>query len=102
MGLLATFLATASNTNIYTFEMAPVYTLMESEVLCKMRRLIGWEGGEGDGIFSPGGSISNFYGLILARYWKFPESKTKGILGLPQMALFCSEEVLKISVSGQI
>ena len=54
---------------------------------------MGWEGGHGDGIFAPGGSASNLYGLLLARYHKFPESKSKGIQHLQDMAIFCSEEV---------
>ena len=93
MGLLASFISTTTNTSMYTFEMAPVYSLMESEVLSKLRELIGWEGGKGDGIFSPGGSMSNIYGLLLARYKKFPESKMQGICDLPQMAILCSENV---------
>ncbi len=75
----------------YTFEMAPVFSLMEAEVLKKLREMIGWSGGEG--IFSPGGSISNLYGLMAARFHKFPETKTKGVMGLPQMVLFGSQQV---------
>ena len=93
VGVLASFLSVASNTNVYTYEMAPVFSLMESEVLQKLRELVGWKGGMGDGIFSPGGSMSNMYGLVLARYFNTPESKVKGILSLPQMAIFCSEDV---------
>ena len=93
VGLMASFMTVATNTNMYTFEMAPVFSLMEKEVLCKLRHLVGWEGGRGDGIFSPGGSISNLYSLILARYQKYPQSKTEGIHGLPQMAIFCSDQV---------
>ena len=93
IGLLAQFITAATSTSMYTFEMAPVYSMMEAEVLHKMRELIGWEGGSGDGIFSPGGSFSNIYGLLLARYQKFPESKSEGIRDLPQMAIFCSEQV---------
>ena len=89
--MLGLFLTAAANTSMYTFEMAPVFSLMEGEVLSKMRELIGWK--NGDGIFSPGGSISNLYGLLLARFRKFPETKFKGIASLPQMALFCSEQV---------
>ena len=33
----------------------------------------------GDGIFSPGGSLSNMYGMVLARQAKHPDFKTKGI-----------------------
>lgn len=32
--------------------MAPVLTIMEAELLHKMRLLVGWE--DGDGIFTPG------------------------------------------------
>lgn len=89
---MALFLTTVTNTSMYTFEMAPVFSLMEGEVLSKMRELIGWQ--SGDGIFAPGGSISNLYGLLLARFKRFPGTKTKGITNLPQMALFCSEQVI--------
>ena len=101
MGLLASFLSTASNTSMYTFEMAPVFSLMESEVLRKLRELVGWEDGKGDGIFSPGGSISNLYGLILARFKKYRQSKKEGIMGLPQMVIFCSEDVSVYTTCGQ-
>lgn len=38
----------------FTYEIAPVFVLMEQLTLKKMREIIGWPGGEGDGIFSPG------------------------------------------------
>ena len=91
IGMMGLFLTAVTNTSMYTFEMAPVFSLMEGEVLSKMRELIGWQ--SGDGIFAPGGSISNLYGLLLARFQRFPEAKSKGILNLPQMAIFCSEQV---------
>lgn len=37
----------------YTYEVAPVFTLMEEAVLRKMMEMIGWEEG-GDGIFNAG------------------------------------------------
>lgn len=36
----------------YTFEVAPVFTLMEQSVLNKMSKLVGFQ--NGDGIFCPG------------------------------------------------
>lgn len=36
----------------YTYEIAPVFVLMEEVVLQKLRELVGW--GSGDGIFCPG------------------------------------------------
>ena len=40
----------------FTYEIAPVFVLMEQLTLKKMREIIGWPEGEGDGIFSPGKS----------------------------------------------
>lgn len=36
----------------YTYEVAPVFTLIEEVVLRKMMEMVGWE--EGDGIFNAG------------------------------------------------
>lgn len=38
----------------FTYEIAPVFVLMEQLTLKKMREMIGWPNGEGDGLFSPG------------------------------------------------
>lgn len=89
-GLGATWLAESLNTNQHTFEVAPVFSLIELKILEEVKKLIGYD--EGDGIFSPGGSISNMYGMVLARYKKIPESKTKGLHGLPILVAFTSEE----------
>lgn len=43
----------------FTYEIAPVFVLMEKLTLKKMREIIGWPNGEGDGIFSPGKSTTN-------------------------------------------
>ncbi|CAB1343458.1 unnamed protein product [Coregonus sp. 'balchen'] len=74
----------------YTYEVAPVFVLMEDEVLSKLRSLVGWA--EGDGIFCPGGTVSNMYAMNLARYRAFPEVKLKGQLALPRLAVFTSQE----------
>ena len=39
----------------YTFEVAPVFTLMEEVTLRKLRECVGFT--EGDGIFCPGGKF---------------------------------------------
>ncbi|XP_015276853.1 PREDICTED: cysteine sulfinic acid decarboxylase [Gekko japonicus] len=78
------------NTSQYTYEIAPVFVLMEEVVLKQLRKLIGWEGG--DGIFCPGGSISNIYAMNVARYHCFPECKQKGNWAVPRLAAFTSVE----------
>ncbi|KAM5181246.1 cysteine sulfinic acid decarboxylase [Mantella aurantiaca] len=78
------------NTSQYTYEVAPVFVLMENEVLRTMRSFLGWN--TGDGIFCPGGSISNMYAINVARFHRFPHCKEKGLHALPRLALFTSQE----------
>lgn len=41
-----------------------------------------------------GGSMSNIYAMNVARYYKHPEVKTKGLCGLQkQLSMFTSEKV---------
>ena len=75
----------------FTYEVAPVFVLMETEVLKGLRQLVGWT--EGDGLFCPGGSTSNMYAMNLARYRLYPEVKTQGLWGLPRLTVFTSAEV---------
>uniref|UniRef100_A0A8C9RT33 Cysteine sulfinic acid decarboxylase n=1 Tax=Scleropages formosus TaxID=113540 RepID=A0A8C9RT33_SCLFO len=85
------FLTEALNTSQYTYEVAPVFVLMEDVVLSKLRSLVGWS--DGDGIFCPGGSVSNIYAMNLARYRAFPQVKLKGLWSVPRLAVFTSEEL---------
>ena len=53
----------------------------------------GWREGEGDGLMSPGGSISNMYGMVLARHHKFPAAKSSGVGAIGRtLVAFTSEE----------
>lgn len=90
-GVAGSWLSDALNTNIHTFEVAPAFIIIEHHVLGYIRKLFGW-GDQGDGIFSPGGSLSNMYGMMLGRHWKFPELKSKGLFGHPPIVAFTSEE----------
>ncbi|XP_064149281.1 glutamate decarboxylase 1-like [Loxodonta africana] len=92
IGLAGEWLTATANTNMFTYEIAPVFTVMETIVLKKMYEIIGWKETEADGLFSPGGSISNLYGILVARYKQYPEIKTKGMTALPHIVLFVSEQ----------
>lgn len=48
------WLTATANTNMFTYEIAPVFILMETVVMRKMREIIGpgWE--NGDSILAPG------------------------------------------------
>lgn len=61
------------NGNMYTYEMAACFTLMENEVYEHFRKVLEWE--TVDGIMAPGGSFGNFIALQTARFHAFPEVK---------------------------
>ncbi|XP_027848865.2 cysteine sulfinic acid decarboxylase [Aphis gossypii] len=89
-GLIGQWLTDALNPSVYTFEVAPVMTIMEETVLTEMRKFLGYPDGKGDGIFCPGGSIANGYAINCARFFAFPEVKTKGMHGLPRLVVYTS------------
>ncbi|CAL8343415.1 unnamed protein product [Merluccius merluccius] len=91
IGLAGEWLTSTANTNMFTYEVSPVFLLMEEILLKKMQSIVGWAEEEGDGIFCPGGAISNLYSILVARYDFYPEVKTKGMSALPRLALFTSE-----------
>ena len=86
------WLAATANANMFTYEIAPVFIMMEHDVLLKMREIIGWS--QGDSILAPGGSISNMYALIIARHKHFPEHKEKGMTAIKsQLICYTSKHV---------
>ncbi|KAL1461854.1 hypothetical protein WDU94_013721 [Cyamophila willieti] len=89
-GLAGAWISEALNTNQYTYEVAPAFTLAEHEVIENVLNLIGFP--NGDGMFSPGGSISNMYSISLAKYHLDPETKKKGLSHLPPLCMFTSED----------
>ncbi|XP_036395449.1 acidic amino acid decarboxylase GADL1-like [Megalops cyprinoides] len=89
--LVGRFITEAINPSLYTYEVAPVFVLTEEAVLKKMMEFLGWEK-EGDGIFSPGGSVSNMYAVNVARYSYIPDIKEQGLSGMPRLVLFTSQE----------
>lgn len=90
IGVLGDAVAAACNHSMYTYEMAPVTTLMEKEVIDQCGKLAGWE--QVDGMFNPGGSISNMHAMLLARQWKSAAVKTQGLFNGPKMLAYTSAE----------
>jgi glutamate decarboxylase len=68
VALAGEWLSSTLNTNVHTFEVAPVFSVIEDLLLKKMASFVGPEfAANYDGLFVPGGSISNLYGMHLAR-----------------------------------
>ena len=83
---------------MFTYEVAPVFNLMEENLLAYMRHCCGWSSQEpslknGDGILAPGGAMSNLYGVLAARQYAFPEVKTSGIRDELYPAMVISKHV---------
>ncbi|TVR38696.1 MAG: glutamate decarboxylase [Cryomorphaceae bacterium] len=87
--LLGEFITSLSNTSMYTYEVAPVATLMEMEIVRKMNSFTRFT--HGDGTFLTGGSNTNLVAMITARNHLFPEGKEKGMAHLPTLTAFVSE-----------
>lgn len=79
----------ATNTSMYTYEVAPVATLMELAVVDKMLGFTGWK--TGTGAMMTGGSNTNMVAMLLARNSIFQGAKMEGITGLPKLAVLVSE-----------
>lgn len=72
-------LTAVTNSSMATYEIAPVNSLLEQELVQKMASLIGYN--NADGIMVTGGSNANMLAMMCARLRKFPNSKTKGYSG---------------------
>ena len=94
VGIASDWISTATNTNAHTYEVAPVYTLIERELIRKIADVIGgrFVQSETDGLFVPGGSISNLYGMHLARHRADPEIATRGAANGPRLVAFTSDQ----------
>lgn len=87
-GLLAEMTTSAANTSMYTYEVAPLATLMEMELVETLNHLVGFHAGEG--IMVTGGSNANLIGMLCARNKFVPEAKNGG-LGKDKLAAFVSD-----------
>jgi L-2,4-diaminobutyrate decarboxylase len=94
VAVAADALASVSNASVDTFDSGPSAIAIERwviGVLCKLARL----GREADGVLTPGGSLSNLLGLLLARDHAAArrglDARKCGIATLPGPVVFCSE-----------
>ncbi|CAF2104078.1 unnamed protein product [Rotaria magnacalcarata] len=84
ISLVGEMITSTINANMFTYEVAPVFNLMEESVLTHMRDCCGWPTQEplsknGDGVLAPGGALSNLYAVLAAKHYAFPQIKKGGI-----------------------
>jgi glutamate/tyrosine decarboxylase-like PLP-dependent enzyme len=96
---LASFLgevaSALTNTTMSTFEASPAGTLIEAEVLARLRGAIGggaprWE--SGGGILCTGGSNANLLGMLCARQRALPEIARGGLPAGVVLRAYVSEQ----------
>jgi len=100
-GLVGELLASALNTSAYTFEVAPVVTMMEMQAFQACYDTIGWSNDEKNGnsnlpagLIVPGGSVGNLYGMNLGRFHTVGSSVIQegNAAASGQLVAFCSAE----------
>ena len=81
--LLGDWVTAMANANMHTYQMAPVATLMELELISQWNQVIGFDqsASGGGGIMVSGGSQANLISLLLARHKVCPDYKAKGAQG---------------------
>ena len=70
-------LAAVTNTSMYTYEVAPVATLIEKTIIRKFLDMVGFT--TGSGTLTTGGSNANLTAMLCARNRAFPNSKENGV-----------------------
>lgn len=74
----ADMLVPVINTSLYTFKAAGPMAIVEEIVLERMAHKLGFKTPGAQGVFTPGGSISNLLAMLLARNQACPELRNQG------------------------
>jgi glutamate/tyrosine decarboxylase-like PLP-dependent enzyme len=103
-GLAGEIIANLANTSMYTYEIAPLASLIELQVLKKLADLSGFTNFDngGAGTFTTGGSNGNMLGMLCARQYHFPESTSEGIDGRKLVAFVSKESHYSVAMSGNV
>lgn len=91
ISFLADIIIAMLNTSMYTYEVAPVFSLIEKEIIANLGERV-WGKNKGDGVFTAGGSMSNMNALFLARQNHLEHAKQKGLFGAQPFSIFVSEQ----------
>lgn len=83
-------LTTLANTSMYTYEVAPVATMIETEMIKHMNSYAGYH--NGDGVFVSGGSNANLVAMFSARNRVLPESRFDGYDRNKKLTAFINEQ----------
>jgi len=79
-----------TNTSMYTYEVAPMATMVEKEMIHLMNSYAGYT--DGDGVFTSGGSNGNLLAMLSARNRLFPEGRFTGYENRLKLKAFVSDQ----------
>lgn len=98
--VLADMLASLTNNSMYTYKVAGPHILIEQEVISRMLSKAGFDAGEG--MFTPGGSMSNLAAIAMARQRAIPESRDEGLGGVTLRAYVSDEGHYSVAKNASI
>lgn len=93
---LGEFVTTSINNNMLSFEMSPVFSQMEVQVLQKIAYMFGFDE-KGGGVMTSGGSLANLQALAVARN-HILQVKEAGLTGLEGQPVILVSEVSHTSL----
>ncbi len=88
---MAEWITSVLNTSMYTYEVGPLFTLMEEYVYECLAKQVWWEG-HIDGMMLPWWSNSNLNAMQMARYAHNPELHKSGLYGNKKLYVLTSDE----------
>lgn len=88
--LIGEFVTALTNTSMYTYEVAPMATLIEKELIKKMCGIVGFT--NGGGTFATGGSNANMLAMMSARNKRLPSVKQTGLKSGYVLTAFVSDQ----------
>ena len=100
VGLAGEIIASLTNTSMYTYELAPLATLIEDTLLKRMGEMVGFENGAGT--LTTGGSNGNMLGMLCARQAMNPSSTQSGFDGRHMVAYVSSEAHYSVLMAANV
>jgi glutamate/tyrosine decarboxylase-like PLP-dependent enzyme len=98
--LAGEIISTLTNTSMYTYELAPLATLIEQTLVQRMGELVGFL--DGAGTLTTGGSNGNMLGMLCARQVMVPTSTQTGIDGRSLVAYVSSEAHYSVLMAANV
>lgn len=86
---LGELLAVLLNNSMYTYKVAGPMVGVEKEILHRSAELLGYPA-QADGTFAPGGSMTNFMAMLMARDRAQEKARTEGLSG--KLCMYTSKE----------